>query len=139
LSAHVVIQDVQHLGKQYRVRELSLRSVAARGTAPSFELFAALPDTLAAPGQAFDPRALLQLELVVQPSGRLGVRGSFVQQTAGEPEPVLTGSCQFTDIREVWDSGKAELQADARLELQVERGRGVALLTGKWSGRLLAH
>jgi hypothetical protein len=128
------------MGKRYEVRELSLRSGQARGGAPSFELFVALPASLGVtPGRQLDPRVLLQLELTVQPSGRLGTRGSFVQRPSGEPEPVLTGSLQFTDIREVYDTGNPELRGEARLELQVDHGAGVQLLTAKWSGRVVAE
>lgn len=138
LAAHVLVEDIVHFGKRYEVRELSLRSVNARGTVPSFEVFAALPSsTGATPGRRLDPNGLLQLELAVQPTGRLGARSSFVQQAGAEPGQVLTGTLQFTDIRETYDSGQPELHGEARLELQVERGRGVQMVTGRWSGRLV--
>jgi hypothetical protein len=137
-AVHVVAEDLPHLGKVYELREISLRSQAARGGVPSFELFVTLPDRVhAIPGRAIDPNELLQLELAVQLSGRLGARESFVQREAAQAGPVLTGTWQFTDVREVWDTGAAELQADARVELQVENARGVDMLTGRWTGRLL--
>lgn len=137
-GVHVVAEDLQHFGKTYELREISLRSTLARGGLPSCELFIKLPDRAgAAPGRAIDPNTLLQLELAVQPTGRLGARESFVQREAAQAGPVVTGTWQFTDVREVWDTGQAELQADARVELQVENGRGVDLLTGRWTGRLI--
>jgi hypothetical protein len=140
LSLHVLVEDFVHMGKRYEVRELSLRSLQARGGAPSFELFAALPGSVGATaGRRLDPSVLLQLELAVQASGRLGARGSFVQRPSGPPEPVLTGTLQFTDIREVYDTGQPELHGEARLELQVEHGSGVQMLTAKWSGRVIAE
>jgi hypothetical protein len=137
-GVHVVAEDLLHFGKKYELREISLRSTLSRGAVPSCELFIALPDRAGAmPGRAIDPNALLQLELAVHPTGRLGARESFVQREAADVGRVLTGTWQFTDVREVWDTGKAELQADARVELQVENGHGVRLLTGRWSGRLI--
>lgn len=135
LAAHVVVEDLVHLNKVYNVRELSLRSASAQGAVPSFELFAVLPGNLAvSPGRRPDPSVLLQLELAVQPSGRLGGRESFVQREAANAGLVLTGTFQFTDVRQVNDTGKPEWRGDARVELQVERERGVDLLTGRWSG-----
>ncbi len=137
-AVHVVAEDIVHLGKTYQLREISLRSQLARGAAPSCELFLKLPDRAhATPGRAIDPASLLQIELAIEPTGRLGARESFVQRAAAQAERVLTGTWPFTDGREGWDSGKAELQADARVELQVETARGVELLTGRWTGRLL--
>jgi hypothetical protein len=137
-AAHLVVQDVDHLGRISHVRELSVRSVNLRGTAPSFELFLTLPENLGlSPGAAGDPRILLQLELVAQTRGRLGAREAFVQREGTRVGRVLTGSWQFTDIREVYDSGQAELRGDARVELQVEHDSGVDLMTGRWSGRVV--
>jgi hypothetical protein len=129
---------MEHFGKKYQLREISLRSQLARGGVPSCELFVALPDRAnAAPGRRIDPSSLLQLELSVQPTGRLGARESFVQREAAHVGRVLTGTWQFTDVRENWDTGHVELEADARVELQVENARGVDLLTGRWTGRLI--
>lgn len=137
-GVHVVAEDLQHLGKTYALREISVRSQAPRGNVPSFELFIALPAGAdASPGRVIDPKSLLQLELPVQQTGRLGGRESFVQREAGQLAPVLTGSWQFTDVRENWSSGQGQLEADARVELQVESAKGVDMLTGRWSGRLL--
>ena len=136
-GVHVVIEDQVHVGKQYQLREISLRSIRAQGAAPSLELFIAMPPGLhATPGTRIDPSALLQLELPIRATGRLGSRESFVQRDATGVGRVLAGSWQFTDIHENWDSGSAELVAEARVELQVETARGVHLLTGKWTGRL---
>ena len=138
LALHALVDDFVHMGKRYPLRELSLRSQQARGGGPSFELFVALPASVGAiPGRRLDANALLQLELTVQPNGRLGGRGSFVQLPGAEPAAVLTGSMQFTDLREVNDTGQPEVHGEARLELQVEQGRGVQLMTGKWSGRVV--
>jgi hypothetical protein len=137
-GVHVVVEDTEHFGKTYSLREISLRSQLAKGGVPSCELFVTLPERVnAMPGRQIDPSALLQLELSVQSTGRLGARESFVQREAAQAGRVLTGTWQFTDVREVWDTGQAELQADARVELQVENARGVDLLTGRWTGRLL--
>lgn len=137
-GVHVVAEDIVHLGKTYQLREISLRSQLARGAAPSCELFITLPDRAhAMPGRQVDPDSLLQIELAIVPTGRLGARESFVQRDSTQAGRVLTGSWQFTDVREVWDTGKAELQADARVELQVETARGVDMVTGRWKGRLL--
>lgn len=137
-GVHVVAEDIVQLGKTYQLREISLRSQLSRGAAPSCELFIKLPERAhAAPGRAIDPNSLLQIELAIEPTGRLGARESFVQRDAAQSGRVLTGTWQFTDVREVWDTGKSELQADARVELQVETARGVDLWTGRWSGRLL--
>jgi hypothetical protein len=135
---HIVAEDIVHFGKKYELREISLRSQLPRGAAPSCELFVKLPDRAhAMPGRAIDPGSLLQIELPVQATGRLGSRESFVQRDSAQAGRVLTGSWQFTDVREVWDTGKAELQAEARVELQVESARGVDMLTGRWVGKLL--
>lgn len=137
-GVHIVAEDIEHFGKTYALREISLRSPAARGAVPSCELFITLPDRAnASPGRTIDPSTLLQLELEVQPTGRLGARESFVQSEAGHAGPVLKGTWQFTDVRENWDSGAAQLEASARVELQVETERGVDMLTGRWTGRLL--
>ena len=134
----IVVEDQEHMRKQYQLREISLRSQNARGSVPSCELFITLPSAArATPGQPVDPRSMLQLELPVQPLGRLGARASFVQREESAPGRVVTGSWQFTDIRESWDTGSATLQADARVELQVETASGVRMLTGKWTGRVL--
>lgn len=138
LAAHVVVADVAHLNKVYTVRELSVRSQSTGGSAPSFELFAALPDNLGlAPGSRPAPTILLQLQLAVQPTGRLGSRESFVQREGGQLGRVVTGTFQFTDLRRVEDGGKSRYRGDARVELQVEREGGVDLLTGRWSGPLI--
>jgi hypothetical protein len=138
LAAHVVVEDMVHLGKTYRVRELSVRSPGGPGAAPSFELFAALPDAVGAvAGRRLDPSVLVQLELVVQEAGRLGARESFVQRDAAGPERVITGRWQFTSVREIWDAGQAEIRGDARVELQVERAGSVEMITGRWSGRVV--
>lgn len=138
LAAHVVVEDVAHLNKVYAVRELSVRSQSARGSAPSFELFAALPDNLGlAPGSRPAATILLQLELAVQSTGRLGGRESFVQRDSAQLGRVVAGTFQFTDLRKVDDDGKSGFRGDARVELQVERERGVDLLTGRWSGPLI--
>ncbi|HKP64382.1 MAG TPA: hypothetical protein VJV78_46915 [Polyangiales bacterium] len=140
LSLHVLAEDFVHMGKRYPVRELSLRSQQARGGGPSFELFVDLPTSVGAiPGRRLDPNALLQLELTVQPTGRLGARSSFVQLPGAEPASVLTGTLQLTDLRAVDDTGQPEVRGEARLELQVEQGRGVQLMTGKWSGRVITE
>ena len=140
LALHALADDFVHMGKRYPVRELSLRSQQARGSGPSFELFVELPASVGAiPGRHLDPNALLQLELTVQPTGRLGARGSFVQLPGAEPASVLTGTLQLTDLREVNDTGQPEVRGEARLELQVEQGRGVQLMTGKWSGRVVTE
>lgn len=137
-AVHVVAEDIEHFGKKYALREISLRSQATRGAVPSCELFIALLDRAnASPGRSIDPSSLLQLELSVQPSGRLGARESFVQREAGQLGPVLTGTWQFTDVHENWDTGQSQLEADARVELQVETAKGVDMLTGRWTGRLL--
>jgi hypothetical protein len=137
-GVHVVVEDIVHFGKKYELREISLRTQLARGAAPSCELFLKLPDRAhATPGRAIERDSLLQVELQVQPTGRLGSRESFVQRDSTQAGRVLTGSWQFTDIREVWDTGRAELQGDARVELQVESAHGVDMLTGRWKGRLL--
>jgi hypothetical protein len=138
LAAHVVVEDMVHVGKVYGVRELSVRSQSPVGAAPSFELFAALPDSVGAvAGRRLPPSALLQLELVVQETGRLGARESFVQRDAAGAGRVVTGSWQFTSMREVSDTGQPEIRGEARVELQVERDGKVELLTGRWSGRVL--
>lgn len=137
-GVHVVAEDLEHFGKTYRLREISLRSQLARGGAPSCELFVTLPERAnAMPGRQIDPASLLQLELSIQPTGRLGARESFVQRDATHAGRVLTGTWQFTVVREVWDTGQAELRADARVELQVENAHGVDMLTGRWTGRLI--
>jgi hypothetical protein len=137
-GVHIVAEDIVHLGKRYELREISLRSQLARGAAPSCELFVTLPDRAhATAGRTIDPDTLLQIELPVQPTGRLGSRESFVQRDSGQAGRVLTGTWQFTDVRQVFDTGRAELQAEARVELQVESARGVDMLTGRWTGKLL--
>lgn len=134
-GVHIVVEEFEHFGKTYQLREISLRSAVARGAVPSCELFITLPDRI---GRQVDPNALLQLELAVQPTGRLGARESFVQREAAQVGPVLTGTWQFTDVREVWDTGQATVEADARVELQVETAHGVDMLTGRWTGRLIS-
>jgi hypothetical protein len=137
-GVHVVVEDIVHLGKTYELREISLRSMLARGAAPSCELFIRLPERAhAMPGRPVEPDSLLQIELPILPTGRLGARESFVQQDSSQAGRVLTGNWQFTNVREVWDTGEAELQAEARVELQVETEHGVDLLTGRWTGRLI--
>jgi hypothetical protein len=137
-GVHIVVEDFQHVGKTYQLREISLHSGLARGAVPSCELFITLPERIGAtPGRQLDPNTLLQLELAVQPTGRLGSRESFVQREAAQAGHVLTGTWQFTDVREVWDTGQATLEADARVELQVETAHGVDMLTGRWTGRLI--
>ena len=138
LAAHVVVEDMVHLGKTYRVRELSVRSQSPSGAAGSFELFAALPDSIGVvAGRRLDPSALLQLELAIQETGRLGARESYVQPDPAGPARVVSGSWQFTSVREVWESGQAEIRGDARVELQVEREGRVELIAGRWSGTVV--
>jgi len=140
LPGHIVVADVKHLGKIYPVRELSLRSLAPETAAPSFELFASLPATLAAePGRPRAPDVLRGAELVVRESGRLGGREAFVKRKDDERGRVLTGSMLITDVGELFDDQGVSLghQAVARIELQVETSHGVDMVTGRWSGRLV--
>lgn len=137
-GVRIVVEDQEHMRKEYKLRELSLRSQNGPGSVPSCELFITLPSaTRATPGEPVDARSLLQLELPLQPLGRLGSRESFVQRDETGPGRVITGSWQFTDMRENWDTGSATLQADARVELQIETASGVRMLTGKWTGRII--
>lgn len=140
LAGHVVVADVKHLGKIYSVRELSLRSLAPDTAAPSFELFASLPATVAAePGRPRAPDVLRGAELAVRESGRLGAREAFVKRQGNERGRVLAGSVLITDVSELFDDQGVSLghQAVARVELQLETSRGVDMVTGRWTGRLV--
>lgn len=141
-SAHVVVADLVRFGKKFPVREVSLRSVAAAGAAPSFELFAVLPDDLqVVPDAPPAPGALRGRELAVRERGRLGARPSFLKRTADGPSRVIAGSLRFTDVRQAAQApgGVESYVAEARLELQVENDHGVELLTGRWRGTLSWH
>lgn len=141
-SAHVVVADLWRFGKKFSVREVSLRSVAAAGAAPGFELFAALPDdALVVPEAPPALGALRGRDLAVRDRGRLGARPSFLRRTVDGPSRVIAGNLRFTDIRPAPHSpgGRQSYIGEARLELQVESEHGVELLTGRWTGALYWH
>jgi hypothetical protein len=138
MATHIVTVDVERFGRSYKVRELTLRA-AGSGTAPArVELFASLSaggaDLL---GGSHDPAVLLQNELPFVRTGRLGARRSLIVLDGTQPSEIVTGSMLLTDVTQVSGGERPDYQAEGRIELQVQTARGVDMVTGKWSGRLV--
>ncbi|HEX4354965.1 MAG TPA: hypothetical protein VHZ95_18670, partial [Polyangiales bacterium] len=135
MVTHIVTVDVVRFGRASKVRELTLR--AAGSGAPRIELFASLLDT---GGDlidgAHDPTVLLQTELPLVQRGRLGTARSQVYLDGATPSRIVTGNFMLTDLVDAAGTHR-EYTAEGRIEVQVETARGIDLMTGKWSGRLV--
>ena len=86
MASHIVTVDVERFGRQYKVRELTLRAAGSVNAAPRAELFV----NLAASGGdlrdgSHDPAALVQSELPFARSGRLGARRSVLVLEGTQP------------------------------------------------------
>jgi hypothetical protein len=137
MATHIVTVDVERFGRSYKVRELTLRAAGSGTTAPRVELFASLSsgggDLL---GGAHDPAVLLQSELPIVRSGRLGARRSLIVLEGTQPSEIVTGNMLLTDVTQVSAGERPDYHAEGRIEVQVQTARGVDMVTGKWSGRL---
>lgn len=134
MATHIVTTDVVRLGKRYQVRELTLRAATSGEGWPRTELFVGLAqgggDLL---GGARDASVLAQRELPLARTGRLGARPSYIVLTGTERSDVVSGSLWVSDVRQ--EAGN--VQAEGRVELQVQTGTGVNMVTGKWSGSIV--
>jgi hypothetical protein len=137
MTTHIVTVDVERFGRRYKVRELTLRA-ADGGTAPRAELFASLMATGAdLLDGAHEPGVLVQNELPVVRLGRLGARHSFIVLDGTQASEIVTGTVFLTDVMQVAGGEPPDYRAEGRIEVQVQTARGVDMVTGKWSGRVV--
>ena len=134
MATHIVTADVVRFGRRYQLRELTLRAATSGDGWPRMELFVGLGqgggDLL---GGTRDPSVLAQRELPLARTGRLGARPSYVVLSGTERSDVISGSLWVSDVRQ--NSG--DVQAEGRVELQVQTETGVSMVTGKWNGSLV--
>jgi hypothetical protein len=137
MTTHIVTVDVERFGRRYKIRELTLRA-ADGGTTPQAELFASLQATGAdLLDGAHDPGALVQSELPLVRLGRLGARHSFIVLNGTQASEIVTGTLFLTDVIQVAGGPRPDYHAEGRIEVQVQTARGVDMVTGKWSGRVV--
>lgn len=135
MTSHVIAHDLDQGARSYKIRELALRAAGPSTSPASFELYIDLSripaDLVTAP---HDFQVLVQSELPVLTTGRLGSHHSAVLLTGTKPRQVITGGLLLTEIRLV-DVGDRQLyRASGRLELQVEGDHGVEMMTGRIEG-----
>jgi hypothetical protein len=136
MTMHVVTQDLERFGHAYKVRELTVRAVAPTGQTPGIELYVDVARLGGEVGSgAHDPSMLVQAELPVLPTGRLGTRPSFVVLAGSRVLPVIAGSLQLTEV--VPEGGdRALYRASGRIEIQVDSEHGVEMITGRIEGKI---
>ncbi len=138
-TVHLTAVNVEHLGKVFKLRELMLRTPPDASGSSQLELYASLPeqagdDLVTGP---HDPTVFRQVELPMVPVGRLGRRPSHVL-LAHKRIAVVLGTLTLTDVEPADEDGASgAYHVHGRVELQVERERGIDLLSGTLDARLI--
>lgn len=137
MISQAVAYDVKRMGREYKLRELALRSAGPREQPAKLELYVDLSRSAgsmnAGPG---DPRTLAQVELPVERSGRFGARPSYVVGDDGQARKVISGNLMLTGVVPSGSSVPPRYRAEGRVELQLQGPSGVELITGRLEGLL---
>ncbi|HET8936452.1 MAG TPA: hypothetical protein VFN67_23570 [Polyangiales bacterium] len=133
MVAQAVTYDAKRMGREFKLRELTLRSTAPRDERAKLEIYVDLSHIAGgmSPG-AGDPAALAQEELPVARSGRFGTRPSYFLGEDGQMRKVISGNFLLTGVM----PSNPHYRAEGRLELQLEGASGVELITGRFEGQL---
>lgn len=134
MTAQAVSYDVRRMGRDFKLRELTLRSNVPRDQRAKIELYVDLTRIAGSmsPG-AGDPSSLAQQELPVARTGRFGTRPSYLIGEDGQLRKVVSGNLLLTGVL----PSPPRYRAEGRLELQVEGASGgVDLITGRFEGQL---
>lgn len=140
VNVHIVTVDVEHVGKTYAVRELSLRGVANPGSEPSFEIFVNLPEAAGVDYAlgVHDPARLRQEVMLVKPSGRLGSKPSYFTLEGGQRRRVVAGNLVLTEVLPFGnDAAHSGYRAEGRLNLELETETGAKIFSGKLAARII--
>jgi len=132
MPIHVLTRDIQRGGRTLRVRELMLRAAVPRGEPAPVEVYVDVAPVGDIAAQLRDPQRLAQTELPVLPTGRLGTRQSFVTLDGEQPRRVITGSLLLTEVV----PAQGAYKASGRVELQVDTGHGIELISGRVEGQI---
>jgi hypothetical protein len=140
VNAHIVTIDVQHVGKRYSVRELSLVGPPGAGGEARSRIFVALP------GEGgvdlgiglHDPQRLKDKPMSVLAMGKLGSAPSYVEVQAGRRDKVVGGKLLITSV-EPYGGDPVHLgySAQGRLDLDVETSEGLRMYSGAVVARLI--
>ena len=137
MVSQAVAYDVKRMGREHKLRELTLRSAGPPGQPARIELYIDLSrhagDMSAGPG---DPRSLAQVELPVARNGRFGARPSYVMSDDGQPRKVISGHLMLTGVVPTAQDTPPRYRAEGRVELQLQGSSGVELITGRLDGLL---
>jgi hypothetical protein len=138
MTSQVVAFDSARMGREYKLRELTLRAAGPREQPAKLEIYVELSGAAGNAGAGSgDPRQLARLELPVARSGRFGARPSYVMSDDGKPRKVISGSVMLTEVRLTEAEDPPRYHTEGRVELQVEGpSGGVTLLTGRLEGQL---
>ena len=125
--------DAKRMGREFKLRELMLRSTEPRDQRAKLEIYVDLSRIAGSmsPG-AGDPGVLAQQELPVARTGRFGTRPSYLVSDDGQMHKVITGNLLLTGVM----ASPPSYRAEGRLELQLEGSSGVELITGRFEGQL---
>jgi hypothetical protein len=135
MTSQAVAYDVKRVGREHKLRELTVRSTGPREQPAKLELYVDLSRSAASMGQGpGDPRSLAQVELPVARTGRFGARPSFVVSDDGQIRKVISGNMMLTGVVQTVTDGPPRYRAEGRLELQLEGPSGVELITGRLEG-----
>ncbi|MEY4583250.1 MAG: hypothetical protein RL701_7953 [Pseudomonadota bacterium] len=137
MTTHILTRDIERLGRVYQVRELLLRSASPSQQTASLELYIDLSrvngDLLSG---SHDPGTIVQSELQVLPMGRLGAKPSFILLGDATPRRVITGTLLLTEVTMMQEGDKSVYRTAGRLEMQVDSGQGVEMITGRLEGQI---
>jgi hypothetical protein len=137
MLSQVSARDIKRVGRDYQLRELSLRAAAARDQQAKLELYVDLSHSNGATSAgAGDPQVFAQQELPVAPSGRFGARASYVVSDDGQAHNVVSGNIMLTEVVPEESTSPPRYHAEGRLELQLEGSAGVELITGRFEGQI---
>jgi hypothetical protein len=133
MMSQAAAYDVKRMGREYKLRELMLRSAEPRDQHAKLEIYVDLSRVAGnmSPG-AGDPASLAQQELPVARSGRFGTRPSYLVSEDGQTRKVISGNLMLTGVM----PSPPRFRAEGRLELQLEGASGVELITGRFEGQL---
>jgi hypothetical protein len=138
VNMHIVTADVQHVGKHYAVRELTMTSPT--GAARPLRIHVSLPED---DGVDYslgfrDPRRLRELPLRVLPSGRLGTSASYLVQDGDREDSIVGGKLVLSRIEPYGDDPvHLGYSAHGRLDLEVETPSGLKILAATVEGRVI--
>jgi hypothetical protein len=135
MTSQAVAHDLKRVGREHKLRELTLRSAGPRDQPAKLELYVDLSRSAGAMGPgAGDPRSLAQIELPVARSGRFGARPSYLVSDDGQTRKVISGNLMLTGVVQTVTDGPPRYRAEGRVELQLEGPSGVELITGRLEG-----